>query len=151
MDWTEDAIGLLRRMWDAGSPTSAIASALGTTRNSVIGKADRLSLPRRPSPLTPEGRIHYGLGLPGSPVIEPVPAPVRIPLPPAKVHVPDVFGAPKAVSRNRPDSCRWPLGDPKMPSFRFCGRSADGGAYCSLHAGMSYLKPKAQASAGRSR
>jgi GcrA cell cycle regulator len=39
----------------------------------------------------------------------------------------------------REHMCRWPLGDPTTPEFRFCGaRSGDTGPYCAGHARMAY-------------
>lgn len=39
----------------------------------------------------------------------------------------------------RENMCRWPLGDPSQPEFRFCGgRSTPGAAYCPHHAGIAY-------------
>src|SRR5215213_1085709 len=35
--------------------------------------------------------------------------------------------------------CRWPLGDPTTPAFRYCGaRAAEGLPYCAHHAQMAY-------------
>jgi GcrA cell cycle regulator len=35
--------------------------------------------------------------------------------------------------------CRWPLGDPTTPDFRFCGaRSITGLPYCTHHARFAY-------------
>lgn len=35
--------------------------------------------------------------------------------------------------------CRWPVGDPTSPSFRFCGaRSVTGMPYCAHHAAIAY-------------
>jgi len=35
--------------------------------------------------------------------------------------------------------CRWPLGDPTTPSFRFCGAApAMGLPYCAHHAQIAY-------------
>lgn len=49
--WTSHAIAELTRLWDEGLSASKIAAALGTTKGSVVGKAHRLFLPPRPSPL----------------------------------------------------------------------------------------------------
>lgn len=55
--WSEGAEDALRRMWADGKTASQIAENLncGTgcafTRNMVIGKAHRLGLPARPSPI----------------------------------------------------------------------------------------------------
>ena len=42
--------------------------------------------------------------------------------------------------------CRWPIGDPKDPGFRFCGRTRDTGLpYCTEHAAKAYQPPKPKA------
>ncbi len=52
MAWTDERIGELRRMWDEGLTASQIAETLGgVSRNAVIGKAHRLGLTPRPSPV----------------------------------------------------------------------------------------------------
>lgn len=52
MSWTEERIGTLTKMWEGGSTASQIAEVLGgVSRNAVIGKAHRLGLKSRPSPV----------------------------------------------------------------------------------------------------
>lgn len=52
MSWTEERIGTLTKMWEGGSTASQIAEELGgVSRNAVIGKAHRLGLKSRPSPV----------------------------------------------------------------------------------------------------
>ena len=52
MIWTDERIGDLRRLWSEGRSASEIAGILGdVTRNAVIGKAHRLGLSGRPSPI----------------------------------------------------------------------------------------------------
>ncbi|KKI19181.1 GcrA family cell cycle regulator, partial [Sphingomonas sp. Ag1] len=52
MSWTEERIDTLRKMWEGGQTASQIAEALGgVSRNAVIGKAHRLGLQSRPSPV----------------------------------------------------------------------------------------------------
>lgn len=52
MSWTEERISTLTRMWEGGSTASQIADELGgVSRNAVIGKAHRLGLKSRPSPV----------------------------------------------------------------------------------------------------
>ena len=54
MSWTDERIELLRTSWEAGQTASQIAEALGgVSRNAVIGKAHRLGLQSRPSPVKP--------------------------------------------------------------------------------------------------
>ncbi|MEO5495030.1 MAG: GcrA family cell cycle regulator [Sphingomonas sp.] len=52
MSWTDERIDALRKMWEAGQTASQIAEELGgVSRNAVIGKAHRLGLQSRPSPV----------------------------------------------------------------------------------------------------
>ncbi|WP_375426997.1 GcrA family cell cycle regulator [uncultured Sphingomonas sp.] len=52
MSWTDERIETLKAMWEAGQTASQIAEALGgVSRNAVIGKAHRLELQARPSPV----------------------------------------------------------------------------------------------------
>lgn len=52
MSWTEERIATLQKMWEGGSTASQIAEELGgVSRNAVIGKAHRLGLKSRPSPV----------------------------------------------------------------------------------------------------
>ena len=52
MSWTDERIGKLTTMWEGGSTASQIADELGgVSRNAVIGKAHRLGLKSRPSPV----------------------------------------------------------------------------------------------------
>lgn len=52
MGWTDERIATLRKMWEGGSTASEIAAELGgVSRNAVIGKAHRLGLKARPSPV----------------------------------------------------------------------------------------------------
>ena len=52
MSWTDERIDSLRKMWEAGQTASQIAEELGgVSRNAVIGKAHRLGLQSRPSPV----------------------------------------------------------------------------------------------------
>ncbi|MBY6218460.1 GcrA family cell cycle regulator [Qipengyuania aquimaris] len=52
MSWTDERIATLKKMWEGGSTASQIAEELGgVSRNAVIGKAHRLGLKSRPSPV----------------------------------------------------------------------------------------------------
>jgi GcrA cell cycle regulator len=54
MSWTEERIERLKKMWHDGATASEIAEKLGgVSRNAVIGKAHRLGLEARPSPVKP--------------------------------------------------------------------------------------------------
>jgi GcrA cell cycle regulator len=52
MSWTDERIETLRTLWENGLTASQIADQLGgVSRNAVIGKAHRLGLKSRPSPV----------------------------------------------------------------------------------------------------
>ena len=54
MSWTDERIDKLKSMWEKGMTASQIAEELGgVSRNAVIGKAHRLDLQSRPSPVKP--------------------------------------------------------------------------------------------------
>lgn len=54
MSWTDERIEKLTKMWEGGATASQIAEELGgVSRNAVIGKAHRLGLKARPSPVKP--------------------------------------------------------------------------------------------------
>nr|MDP8994535.1 GcrA family cell cycle regulator [Pseudomonadota bacterium] len=54
MSWTEERIERLKELWSKGMTASQIAEELGgVSRNAVIGKAHRLGLQARPSPVKP--------------------------------------------------------------------------------------------------
>jgi GcrA cell cycle regulator len=54
MSWTDERIERLKKMWAQGATASQIADELGgVSRNAVIGKAHRLGLEQRPSPVKP--------------------------------------------------------------------------------------------------
>ncbi|MCY1672151.1 GcrA cell cycle regulator [Novosphingobium sp. SL115] len=79
MSWTEERIEKLTKMWEGGSTASQIAEELGgVSRNAVIGKAHRLGLKARPSPVKANDKTAEGASA------APAPAPkVAKPAPPA--------------------------------------------------------------------
>lgn len=77
MVWTDHRVDELKRLWHEGKTASQIADELGdVTRNAVIGKAHRLGLSSRPSPIkrktfvlptTNERMCQWPIGNPGEP------------------------------------------------------------------------------------
>lgn len=158
LSWTEERVALLRRLWEEGQSASKIAAQLGgVTRNAVIGKVHRLGLagrvkageeaattpvkavePEKPAVLAaaPEPAVvvshrpapEFPQASPQAPVAATAAEPVAIPLS-QRVTIMDL----------RESMCRWPLGDPTTPEFRFCGaRSITGLPYCTHHAEIAY-------------
>ena len=75
MSWTDERIQTLKTMWEGGQTASQIAEALGeVSRNAVIGKAHRLGLQARPSPV----KSHSEPAVAAAPVEMPVEAPVEV-------------------------------------------------------------------------
>jgi len=159
MEWNEEAIGRLRALWAEGHSTAEIGRRLGVSKNAVVGKAHRLDLPARPSPIRRDGsgtprqptpRRVAGPTLPpltstALPVVEaaqparPVVAPPPRPPVPQQPVAPRVQAVPRASTRTV--ACCWPIGDPGTPGFRFCDAQAVAGKpYCGEHAQLAYVK-----------
>ncbi|AOW23149.1 GcrA cell cycle regulator [Sphingomonas melonis TY] len=89
MSWTDERIDTLKTMWEAGQTASQIAEALGgVSRNAVIGKAHRLGLQSRPSPVKPNEPVAAPAPVPAAPEPEPVVAAPPAPPPPAPKPTP---------------------------------------------------------------
>jgi len=76
MSWTEERIERLKKMWHDGATASQIADELGgVSRNAVIGKAHRLGLEQRPSPVKPgdEEKAKKASPAPAAPAPRPTP------------------------------------------------------------------------------
>ena len=151
MDWTDERIATLRKMWLEGMSASQVARQLGgVSRNAVIGKVHRMGLagrsaPSRPRSLggRPPGRSTTRTPETTTPKLAPVravaPAPVAAPAPPAPI----LFEArPSATILTLGEhACRWPIGDPDVAGFGFCGARRTGHAsYCEAHAGAALRK-----------
>ncbi len=108
MSWTDERIETLKTMWEAGQTASQIAEALGgVSRNAVIGKAHRLELQARPSPVKPnDPEAKAGAAAEASASAAAAPKPVAAPEPveaeveapkPAPVAAPVVAAAKPAA------------------------------------------------------
>jgi len=149
MEWSSERIEQLRSLWQEGLSASQIAVSLGgITRNAVIGKAHRLGLTGRPSPIKnrpvgiarprPPRRPRVEVAAPR--VVATAAAPRRVEVAPAQIEVEDGPGATILTLTDR--ICKWPIGDPRHPDFHFCGRaSAEGLPYCVEHARRAYQPP----------
>ena len=118
MSWTDERIEKLRKMWEGGATASQIADELGgVSRNAVIGKAHRLGLKARPSPVKPNEKPARPAATPAAPVasagksdgpdespavekaVRPEPTPVPAPERPA---APAPQAAPRAAAAAEP-------------------------------------------------
>ncbi|MEJ1974838.1 MAG: GcrA family cell cycle regulator [Acetobacteraceae bacterium] len=151
MDWSDETIVRLRAMWSEGHSTAEIGRRLGTSKNAVVGKAHRLDLPPRPSPIRRDGsetpprpprkRI-VGSTLP--------PLHSVAPSTPSRPHAPPALAAPPPPPRvlsasprpsGRIGDCCWPLGEPGTVTFHFCGCETEPGKpYCTEHAKIAYVR-----------
>jgi GcrA cell cycle regulator len=84
MSWTDERIERLTKMWEGGATASQIAEELGgVSRNAVIGKAHRLGLKARPSPVKPNEKEAAPAPAPRAPKAAAAPAAAAVPASPA--------------------------------------------------------------------
>ena len=102
MSWTEERIERLKTMWTEGATASQIADELGgVSRNAVIGKAHRLGLEARPSPVKPgEEKEHRAAAAP-APKAAPAERPAPRPAPAAAAPAPEQAAAPAQPAPQR--------------------------------------------------
>ena len=124
--WNEEKLEKLKSLWDKGLPITKIGLELGVSRNAIAGKAHRLGLPKRNSPIS-----KFGDPRKNENKVD-IETDKELPL---KLLLRDV-----EWSRNR---CCWPLGDPKLPGFSFCGTSIiPGRPYCEEHSKLAYTSTR---------
>jgi len=157
MAWTDEQVELLRQLWLDGRSASQISAQLGhgLTRNAVIGKVHRLGLAGRaksPPPAAsprsvPTRRLAQrpnsggggraavrgatALALSAEPMLEAQPVFYDDVVVPMSLRV--------TIVELKEAMCRWPLGDPTSPEFRYCGSPTLGvGPYCAYHGKLAY-------------
>jgi GcrA cell cycle regulator len=138
--WTDERMEQLRVLWDRQLSASEIGRILGATRNAVLGKVHRMRLPSHkpvtePSRTKPKLKRNRNRFVPTRlydraparplPQLVDVPAQVR----PRFVSIMDL----------KSGDCRWPIGDPRKPTFSFCGDGVrDSSSYCAAHHQLAY-------------
>jgi GcrA cell cycle regulator len=103
MSWTDERIERLKKMWHDGATASQIADGLGgVSRNAVIGKAHRLGLEQRPSPVKPgeEKEARKPAAAPVAAAPKPAPTVDTPKLPPTAAAA---APAPRATAPQRPE------------------------------------------------
>ena len=124
--WTEDRLAKLRELWHKKLQITKIREELGVSRNAVAGKAHRLGLEKRQSPIKPSikpktQKNEWDESLRG-------PKPLRLVL--------------RSLEWSR-NKCLWPYGDPKNLDFKFCGEPVlSGKPYCLKHCELAYNNSK---------
>jgi len=103
VSWTDERIETLKKMWDSGLTATQIAEELGgVSRNAVIGKAHRLGLPSRPSPVkSNEAKAAAAAAPAAAAPAEPKPAPAAKPAPAPAAPRPQA-AAPAPAPRQAP-------------------------------------------------
>ncbi|MGV8938352.1 MAG: GcrA family cell cycle regulator [Allorhizobium sp.] len=163
MNWTDERVERLKRLWAEGLSASQIAAQLGgVSRNAVIGKVHRLCLPgrakaggttaaartaKRPAPAprattfaarTTTRTVARAEG--ATMVKEEVEVDTleeAVFVPASNVVVPILKRL--ALTDLTERTCKWPVGDPMKDDFYFCGcESPDASPYCTYHAKMAY-------------
>lgn len=154
IEWTDAVIARLRALWTEGHTTVEIGRRLGISKNAVVGKAHRLNLPGRPSPIRKDGSTRTR---PRQVRSERVPSPALAalstprpqaapPSPSASVAVPvESVGIDRANAPERPagrvQECCWPIGQPGRTGFRFCSDPSEPGKpYCTEHCRSAYVR-----------
>ena len=95
MEWSDEVIGQLRGLWAEGLSTAEIGRRLGVTKNAIVGKAHRLDLPARPSPI----RRDPDAAPPRRAVVRRLEGPTLPPLPSATCDVEPAFIAAETVTQ----------------------------------------------------
>jgi Uncharacterized protein conserved in bacteria len=155
--WTDERMEQLRQLWTEGHSAATIAGMLGNgiTKNAVIGKIHRLKIntaggQRQSRPKTERVRK------PSTPRTISTARRATVKLAARSVSMiaagseyreqPETFVLPEtthfgsgAIKYLTESTCKWPVGDPLQPDFRFCGGpSADGSPYCTHHHARAY-------------
>lgn len=158
MSWTDERVELLRKLWSDGLSASQVAAELGPgiTRNAVIGKIHRLGLAERAkTAATPRPRAAKAARPQTASISAPrsgghaVHGNVALAFATQAVVVARVAPEEEVVipmservtlMELRESMCRWPMGDPTTPEFRFCGANSPigSGPYCAHHARVAY-------------
>jgi len=155
MAWTPELIKDLKRLWKKGLTTVEIGNRIGMSKNAVVGKAHRLGLEGRPSPIKREKKkapVIEEKKLSSEQIVE-VSADIdeveSSSFPPDELlkaePMPEIHRSKKRKTDGvqlvdlKPTSCRWPEGDPKDDDFCFCGKECvNGKIYCEEHCAVAY-------------
>lgn len=160
MAWNDERIELLKKLWSEGLSASQIAGRLGgVTRNAVIGKVHRLGLsgrattsrmkshrprPRAAAAAAAAKRMAKSrFAQIGNPALRALYHPEAEPYTPAVEELVIPMAERRSIQTLTECSCRWPIGDPQMADFHFCGKNkVQGLPYCEFHARRAFQPPQ---------
>jgi GcrA cell cycle regulator len=158
MVWNDERVEQLKKLWADGLSASQIAAQLGeVTRNAVIGKVHRLGLATRASSnRTNSSRLRMRQAQPRRNVQRQRTTAVgntafrqmlEADLTQGQVTIIEEIEIPlaerKTLQQLTEGMCRWPIGDPQLVDFHFCGRNkVTGLPYCEAHARRAYQPPQ---------
>ena len=133
MSWTPDRENKLKELWKKGYTASQIAAQIsGTTRNSVIGKAHRLTLEARAVSKNTNSKRQIENNIPTKGKEQKLSRKARF----RSMLLDKNFEHenPKKLEELTDETCRWPIGHPYEEKFYFCGRKPmEKFPYCKLH------------------
>ena len=158
MAWTDERVELLKKLWGEGLSASQIAGRLGgVSRNAVIGKVHRLGLsgrattsrmkshrPRARAANANAKRVAKArFATVGNPALRALYHPDAEPFVPAAEELEIPIAERKTIQTLTECSCRWPIGDPQLSDFHFCGKTkVPGLPYCEFHARRAFQPPQ---------
>ena len=144
MSWNEENVARLRELWDQGLPTAQIGKLLGFTKNAVVGKAHRIGLERRPSPIRrtaakPDRKKAR------SPVMPKLNFETSKEITNTQNKETSTFQpvVKNLFTQSKKRGCEWPKGHPDEPEFHFCGKERfEEKPYCLNHCAIAYIVPE---------
>ena len=144
MSWDEKNVARLRELWDQGLPTAQIGKLIGFTKNAVVGKAHRIGLERRPSPIR-RTAVKPDRKKARSPVMpklnfETSKEIINIQNKETSTFQPVVKNF---FTQPQKRGCEWPEGHPDESEFHFCGKERfEEKPYCLNHCAIAYIIPE---------
>ena len=147
MSWNDSNVARLRELWDQGLPTAQIGKLLGFTKNAVVGKAHRIGLERRPSPIR-RTTIKPDRKKARSPIIPKLNFETTDEEVKEKPIVQQNFQPVKNIFNNHiKRGCEWPEGHPDETGFKFCNKKRfEDKPYCLDHCAVAYVIPEKEES-----
>ncbi len=147
MPWDENNVNKLRDLWDQGLPTAQIGKLLGFTKNAVVGKAHRIGLERRPSPIR-RTAVKPDRKKARSPVMPKLNFETNKETnSPQKENLVFQPAVKNLINTNPKRGCEWPEGHPDEADFHFCGKERfEDKPYCIKHCSVAYVIPEKEES-----